>query len=369
MPAAAREKGLAACSHRSTIIVAMLQAAALGFAAGVVIELGAPGSVGPFGVILFAAATAAFFWAFLYPGTRWVRDFAAPRLPRGRRWEQFMLQVVRVRRGRVRAGAGLPGAAARRRRSARAFCRLERRQRLAVAAAAHPGHRAVRLVPRLRLVQERAGGRHHRRQYFPAKADAPPAAAPAAGPPRSWLRRAFETCRDATIWLWQPKVQVPEADGAVDGSALWLEYRRGLLGWPRLGRIALWLLVTIGLIVLVSALVGGAQPEIPARGIADRHAVPPHADRRRPAAAVHDGAGGRRDGPDLALHRPDEERPHALPEEDRPALCRRARPRAASPGGGPDRRPPRRSPTPAARAATRCSTTGSTRGSWASTPR
>jgi hypothetical protein len=32
----------------------------------------------------------------------------------------------------------------------------------------------------------------------------------------------------------------------------------------------LWLLITIGLIVLVSALVGGAQPEIPARGIADR---------------------------------------------------------------------------------------------------
>ena len=104
-------------------------------------------------------------------------------------------------------------------------------------------------------------------KYFPAKAAAP---APAAGPPPSPLRRAFETCRDATIWLWQPKVQVPEADGAVDGSALWLEYRRGLFSWPRLGRIALWSLVTIGLIVLVSALVGGAQPEIPARGIADR---------------------------------------------------------------------------------------------------
>ena len=74
--------------------------AALGFAAGVVIELGAPGSVGPFGVLLFAAATAAFFWAFLYPGTRWVREFRAGSatgvdgLPQGRRWERFMLQVV-----------------------------------------------------------------------------------------------------------------------------------------------------------------------------------------------------------------------------------------------------------------------------------
>ena len=81
-------------------------------------------------------------------------------------------------------------------------------------------------------------------KYFPAKVAAPAYAPAPAGPPKSSLRRAFETCRDATIWLWQPKVEVPEADGAVDGCVLWLEYRRGLLGWPRLGRIALWVLVT-----------------------------------------------------------------------------------------------------------------------------
>jgi hypothetical protein len=266
VPAAAGEKEPAACSHRSTIIVAMLQAAALGFAAGVVIELGAPGSVGPFGVILFAAATAAFFWAFLYPGTRWVRDFRAG-LPHGRRWERFMLQVILfvaavfalalVCRALQPGDADLhePFAAL---SGASAWPSQLLRTLAIVLFAWFLDYAWCKSAQEADIVGAK---------YFPAKADAP---APAAGPRASPLRRAFETCRDATIWLWQPKVQVPEADGAVDGSALWLEYRRGLLGWPRLGRIALWSLVTIGLIVLVSALVGGAQPEIPARGIADR---------------------------------------------------------------------------------------------------
>src|SRR5260370_30183501 len=105
VPAAAGEEEPAACSHPSTIIVAMLQAAALGFAAGVVVELGAPGSVGPFGVILFAAATAAFFWAFLYPGTRWVRDFRAG-MPRGRRWGRVMVQGVLFVAAVVRLAGG-----------------------------------------------------------------------------------------------------------------------------------------------------------------------------------------------------------------------------------------------------------------------
>src|SRR5260370_35516826 len=107
-------------------------------------------------------------------------------------------------------------------------------------------------------------------RFSPAKADAP---APAAGPQASPLRRAFETCRDATIWLWQPKVQVPEADGAVDGSALWLEYRRGLFGWPRLGRVALGVLIPMGFILPGGALVGGPHPEAPARGVARRALV------------------------------------------------------------------------------------------------
>jgi hypothetical protein len=84
------------------------------------------------------------------------------------------------------------------------------------------------------------------------------------------VQRALSGCRDATIWLWQPDVAVAGAPGAIDGSRLWREYRRGLLGWPRLRRIALWLVLSCALLVLVSGLVGGAKPEIPARGIADR---------------------------------------------------------------------------------------------------
>jgi hypothetical protein len=61
-----------------------------------------------------------------------------------------------------------------------------------------------------------------------------------------------------------------EQGQAVDGSGLWREYRNGLLGWPRLARVALWIALSIGAIFLVSGLVGGARPEIPARGIADR---------------------------------------------------------------------------------------------------
>jgi hypothetical protein len=273
--AAAADKEPPACSHRSTIIVAMLQAAALGFAAGVVIELGAPGSVGPSGAVLFAAAAAAFFWAFLYPGTRWVRELRAGNatvvagVPRGRRWERFMLQVVLFAAAVIllwmvwvapqTGGDDLrePFAAL---NGASAWPSQLLRTLAIVLFAWFLDYAWCRTAQQADDIGAK---------YFLVKSGAP-APAPAADPPPSSLRRAFTACADATIWLWQPKVKVPEADGAVDGSALWREYRRGLLGWPRLGRIALWSLVTIGLILLVSALVGGAQPEIPARGIADR---------------------------------------------------------------------------------------------------
>ena len=73
---------------------------------------------------------------------------------------------------------------------------------------------------------------------FPAKAGATAAAGRRTS--AALARRAFATCRDATIWLWQPKAEVPAADGALDGSGLWLEYRRGLFGWQRLARVILW---------------------------------------------------------------------------------------------------------------------------------
>ena len=77
-------------------------------------------------------------------------------------------------------------------------------------------------------------------RYFPVKADA--STRPAATLPR--VPRTLVALRDATIWLWQPDVTVPEAPGAIDGTRLWREYRRGLLSWPRLRRIGLWLLIS-----------------------------------------------------------------------------------------------------------------------------
>jgi hypothetical protein len=100
--------------------------------------------------------------------------------------------------------------------------------------------------------------------------DAPAEAPTAGGGLSDWRRRAFAACRDATIWLWQPKAGVPDRDGSIDGAGLWREYRKGLHGWQRLGRLVFWMVIAIALLVLVSALIGGSRPEIPARGLADR---------------------------------------------------------------------------------------------------
>ena len=85
----------------------------------------------------------------------------------------------------------------------------------------------------------------------------------------SWLARILTALRDASIWFWQPS-QESRANEIVNGAQLWHEYGMRQLGWRRLGRNTLWLLVSALFIYLVIELVGGARPEIPARGIADR---------------------------------------------------------------------------------------------------
>ncbi len=253
----------AACSRRSTVVVGMLQAAALGFAAGVVVELGVPGSVGPYRALLLAAVAAAFFWAFLYPGTRWVQGLRAGDANKavGVLLQFILFAAAAVVLWRLCAMPKIDGGDLH-----EPFAALN-------GASAWPSQ----LLRTLAIVlfawfldfawcksAQEADAIGER--YFPVQANAR-AQAPAALPR---LRQALVTCRDATIWLWQPDVGVRESPGAIDGTGLWHEYRRGLLGWPRLRRIGLWLLVSCGLIWLVGSLIGGAQPEIPARGIADR---------------------------------------------------------------------------------------------------
>ena len=65
-----RNKPAEAHLDTASKVVSGLEAAAFGFAVGVVIELCAPGSTGARGAFLLGITTAAFFWAFLYPGVR-----------------------------------------------------------------------------------------------------------------------------------------------------------------------------------------------------------------------------------------------------------------------------------------------------------
>ena len=258
-----------AAAARASVVVASIEAAALEFAAGVVIELAFPGSVGPAGAIVLAVAAAAFFWAFLFPGTRWVREFRAGRGLRERRWERFALQSVVFAvavtalwvGGRSLQGGGAdlhePFAAI---NGASAWPSQLLRTLVIVLFAWFLDYAWCRTASEADAIEK---------DYFGSRGEARAQAAPSRRM-AEWRRRAFAACRDATIWLWQPKAADPGKDGSIDGAGLWREYRKGLHGWPRLGRVAMWMAIAIGLLFLVGALIGGARPEIPARGIADR---------------------------------------------------------------------------------------------------
>lgn len=262
-----------ACSIRSTKIVAALEAAALGFAAGVVLELGLPGTIGMSGALVFAAASAGFFSAFLYPGTPWMRSYRAaetndaPDAVRRRRWElvllQFLLFVALVaaawalvtpmhlRASDVREPFGtFSGVSSWPSELIRTLC--------VVLFAWFVDYAWCRSAHEADRIQEK---------YFPERpGGTPPESEPA---PLSWTASFVAAIRNASIWFWQPK-DAPGIDDPIDGRALWGEYRARLLGWSRLGRVVLWVALSMGLIFLVIDLVGGTSPDIPARGIGDR---------------------------------------------------------------------------------------------------
>jgi hypothetical protein len=253
------------CSRRSTIIVAGVQAAAFGYALGVVLELALPHGVGLRGCLLLAAAAAALFWAFVYPSTRWVAEFRAA--PSGaasqrRAWELLALQVL-LYLGAVAALWWLwvaPGIAA----------TDVREPFLMLSGVSSWPSQLLRTLSLLLFAWfldfawcglAAAADRVDRRYFGAAGAPVLPAA-----PRRSF----FAVVRDASIWLWQPTVGTRNARGGIDGAALWAQYRNRLAGWQRLARIVFWLAVAIGAVWLLGSLLGGARPEIPARGAADR---------------------------------------------------------------------------------------------------
>ena len=59
-------------------------------------------------------------------------------------------------------------------------------------------------------------------------------------------------------------------EGSVDGAQAWRAYQRLLRNGPRLCRLVLWLAVAVLFLWVESTLVGGGQPEVPARELDDR---------------------------------------------------------------------------------------------------
>ena len=252
-------------------IVASLEWAALSFAFGVVLELALPGTCGGAGLVLLAVTGGAFLLAFLYPGTRWVQ--------RLRRALQQAAGAGEIWGGllRVALQAVLFGALA-----AGAWWAL-----VPPPDAVYEPFSVLNgvsswpslLIRTLMIVlfawfldfawfQRLRTAKDLRRAFFgPAREDTIPGrAATRWGRICSWLG-----C--LTVWFWRPKCDL--GDGRIDGARLWEAYHRMMDDGPWLARLLLWLVVsaalTAALVIFANALSGGADPAIPARGLADRN--------------------------------------------------------------------------------------------------
>jgi hypothetical protein len=286
-----RNKAPEAHFNTSSKFVSGLEAAGFGFAAGVVFELCAPGSTGFAGAFLLALATAAFFWAFLYPGLRnlWSRR-GRSRWSLAWRWLTFiffLLMFVLM----ALALAGIWGAEEKVADVHEPFAPFS-------GVSAWPGQLLRTLMVVLFVwfldyawCESADACRRIEAGYFPVRSRQQPVAEPAKGRWRRawlWLRRQWRMVRidarrfahirgwrffraigAASVWLWQPVTARP--DGSIDGTRLWREYRKRLRNWPRLGRVFFWWLVAMVLLAFGNHVMGGAFPEIPARGITDRN--------------------------------------------------------------------------------------------------
>jgi hypothetical protein len=277
-------------------VVSGLEAAAFGFAVGMVIELCAPGSTGYDGALLLGVTTAAFFWAFLYPG---IRGLSASKTGGGpswlSRWLRFGLRValfVWLAWNLAELWEATPTEDLR-----EPFVPLS-------GVSSWPGH----LVRTLMIVlfacfldyawcRSADDWRRIDREYF-----GPKDPLPVPSPPQGWwwqrrltgvryrwsrlrrlmrrllfnawqyayvrLWRFFRSFGNATIWLWRPAVV--RSDGSIDGARLWREYGKRLRNWPRFGRMVFWWFVAVMLLGFSYHLAGTTLAEIPARGIGDR---------------------------------------------------------------------------------------------------
>jgi hypothetical protein len=243
-------------------IIAAVQVAALGFAAGVVLELAVPGGAGAFGPLLLAVTAAALFGTIVFPGKPWAQGLrpAVASVGTGiarQRWAWLRLAAVAA----VIAGyfivlrlagpqmhepfAPLSGVSAWPAELLRTFAVvlfawfLDETWNRSIEATRRIGkeYRLVRTMPAL----TRQKGRVAR-------------------------------LLNSALWFRQPETAL--SGRRVDGAKLWNHYRRLMENGPRCTRFVAWLVVSAVIIflviVVVNALTDSPLPELPARGRGDR---------------------------------------------------------------------------------------------------
>ncbi|MCX7197817.1 MAG: hypothetical protein NTW37_07470 [Proteobacteria bacterium] len=242
-------------------LLAGLQAAGLAFAAGVLLELARPGTVGLGGCALLALIAAVLFWLFIFPGA--ARARGTPPRP-------SVLQ--RPGGAALITGAALLVACAWWLLESPPPGTIHEPFALLEGVSAWPSQilRTFALVLFFWFLDHAwcntaraADGEGRGHFLLPAASDTPVSRGRAVG-------GLVSRIQDVSVWFWQPRTPVPDRDGAIDGAALWAEYQQRLRNGPRLLRLALWLVVLVTLLAAVSFALDGVHPTIPARGAADR---------------------------------------------------------------------------------------------------
>lgn len=237
------------------ILVAAIQAAALGFALGVVIELAFPGVVELSGAILGAGlAAAVVIAAFLFRDSRVGNADISIQRARVRRWTLTVL-LVSILLGIVGVCCGLLS-------SGRPPDDLREPFAIANGTSAWPSQllRTLSIVlfawfldyALCKSAQEAddIGWR-----YFSQSSALPGV--------KLRLRHILKAI------VWDEKEKRTYTVG-VSGARLWKAYRIRLRSWLRIVRIGVGLIVAALVVIAARYTIGGAWPEIPARGIADR---------------------------------------------------------------------------------------------------
>ena len=221
----------------ATALMSGLQAAAWGFALGVVIELGRPGSIGACGPVLIAAAFALAFWALVYPGSRIEQP------GRALVCVLAVAVVVPVLAALFGDPKNLP------------LVTGEPGMREPLAPGSGISVWPSQLLRTLGVLLfawfldfawncSVTAARRIDREYF--------AAEPQPSPFRLWRLNRGPTQHE------------------IGGVGLWRSYL-GLLGnGPRLTRLLLWFVAVAVVLTMEWVLLGGETPEIPARGLDDR---------------------------------------------------------------------------------------------------